>query len=879
MKSPIITVIGSLSFASGCLAAALNADQLAGSRALTSTVSQFPDAPLILNQLLTCLVLTWPFLLLMSLTGFTIAIIAEKKALAIVLILLPLVAALYALWRLPRPEPTDLWFEQHAGNIECICKIESIKRSNSLICSAISMHYPWRRSLSGKTLVTIYDTKWKPTFAEGQTIVVAGRISPLGQSAASWQRDDRKSLAPTGIFTKIATDRHGVKLLPDSSRQAESEQPTVWNSVKTNWQNFWQTGREEIIKAHANSLGGEKGDLLSSMVLGDRVVQLPKELRDLFRNVGLSHLLAASGFNLSIVVASSYFIARLLPVSPTYAILAALTSTASFVCLAGPSPSVVRAAMLCVFFLSAKFCARNLHSLAALSLTLTVAALADPLCVKDVGLQLSYVATAGIICGLHWVKQPPPKSVVERLKRWFTDTVSVICIAQLSVLPIQLLYFQNTGLLFLPANLLIDPVVAPVTVLGFISSMLAFGFSFVPGSITYGGTIISWIDKLTSLSLDYMLHCTRTLASIEGTTIRMGPPVPFAIPVYFLCMSYFLYELPRRKSRGFGLVVLLIGLCVLLFRPNIPGEILYLSKKSALSIETRSAVCLNNKEPDWHGKHVLTHCGLDNQPRNIKNENEIARFEVTLRAKRNVLAPKPASVSLRETRDFIIVSQHDENDDTGQPLELNALFPTLDKLKHSEHAHQELADRERADRESNYRERANSERDDKERDDSEREDRERANRERDDREREDKERDDSKRANSERANSERVKPILVWVKGRSPLIRQARGFTNVYIAYTSSSSTILIAKNHRASRSQETTTTETRNSASRHERSSWNGHAPRNAFHHRGTSGFEHERTRVREDTQAPTFVLAHTGKLFYPFTIKGEIGDLLILQ
>lgn len=827
MKSPIITVIGSLSFASGCLAAALNADQLtAGSRALTSTVSQFPDAPLILNQLLTCLVLTWPFLLLMSLAGFTIAIIAEKKTLAIVLILLPLVAVIYALWRLPRPAPTDLWFEQNAGNIECICKIESIKRSNSLICSAISMRYPWRKNLSGKTLVTIYDTKWKPTFAEGQTILVSGRLSQLRSSAASWQRDDRKSLAPTGTFTKIATDRHGVKLLNDSSRQGESE-PTVWNSVKTNWQNFWQTGREQIIKAHANSLGGEKGDLLSSMVLGDRVVQLPKELRDLFRSVGLSHLLAASGFNLSIVVASSYFLARLLPVSPTYAILAALASTASFVCLAGPSPSVVRAAMLCVFFLCAKFCARNLHSLAALSLTLTVAALADPLCVKDVGLQLSYVATAGIICGLHWVKQPPPKSVGERLKRWFTDTASVICIAQLSVLPIQLLYFQNTGLLFLPANLLIDPVVAPVTVLGFISSMLAFGFSFAPGGITCGGTIISCIDKLTSLSLDYMLHCTRTLASIEGTTIRMGPPVPFAIPIYFLCMSYFLYELPNRKMRGFGLVVLLIGLCVLLFRPNIQGEILFLSKKSALSIETRRAVCLNNKEPDWHGKQVLTHCGLESQPSNIKNENEIARFEIPLRAKRNVVAPKPASVSLRETRDFIIVSQHDENDDTGHPLDLNALFPTLDKLKARKRADSAHADRERADREGDPCD----------------------------------------------------KPVLVWVKGRSPFIQQARGFTNVYIAYTSSSSTMLIAKNRRASRSQETTTTETNNSASHHERTSWIAPAPRNAFHHKRTSAFEHKRTSAGEHAQAPAFALTHRSKLFYPFTIKREIGDLLILQ
>lgn len=647
MKAPVMTVIGSLSFASGCLIVAANSDKLATGREFVSqTKENTSTASIFLLQILACIEIYWPLILLASAIGFLIFYLVEKPLAARILIAMPLLAVTYTIWRIPRPTESDLSNFVSLGNVECICKIESQHSKNSYICTSTTMLFPTRRNLSGKVLVTICGDQDKQvvdkTDRANQTVKVFGKLARLSLSASSWQRNRDNKLVSSGIFSRLTTDSTHLAYLSEVKQQ-----PTPCSSITTKWNEFWQSGRKTIIQSHVENLGEERGALLASMVLGDRVVKLPDQLKALFRTVGLSHLLAASGFNLSIVVATSYFCARLLPL-PTYcACLIALLSTASFVCLAGPSPSVVRAALLCVLFLTAKLFHRRVHALAALSLTLVVALLANPLCIKDVGLQLSYVATAGIISGLQLVKKRPPDGIVQRLQNWFKDTVSVIFLAHLSILPLQLLYFGTAGILFLPANLLVDPVVAPVTVVGFLSSVIAFGFSHSGLGITGSTIFTAPLDRLTSFALDYMIACTAYLAKIEGTTIQMAPPVPGAIAIYYFCFMYFLYTLPNRQTRMLGLIALLLGLSLLLFRPNIEGEITYLSKNTAMIISDKNAQILNSDKCDWLGKQLSKYAGCNRIYRKQSEEIITTYFD---------RQQKPFEASTLDLHDFILVS-------------------------------------------------------------------------------------------------------------------------------------------------------------------------------------------------------------------------------
>lgn len=650
MKAPIMTMIGSLSFASGCLIVAANSDRLATGREFVSqTKENTSAASIFLWQILACIEIYWPLIFLASASGFLIFLIAQKPLAARVLIAVPLLAVAYTTWRLPRPTESDLSRYIDLGNVECICTIESKNTKNSFICRSTSMLLPSKRDLTGKVLVTIRSDKRQhkirssdiDNYKIDQTIRVIGKLSKTYKNDSSWQRNPGHKLIAASVFSRLSTDSTQVKQLGQDRKAT-----TVPNLFAKSWAQYWQNGRETITQSHVKNLGDERGKLLSSMVLGDRVVQLPKDLKALFRKVGLSHLLAASGFNLSIVVATSYFCARLLPLPGYCPSLAALLSTASFVCLAGPSPSVVRAALLCVLFLTARLFYRRVHALGALSLTLLIALLVDPLCIADVGLQLSYVATAGIISGLGWIKKRPDQGIWQRLNSWFKETVSVICLAQLSVLPLQLLYFKTAGLLFLPANLLVDPVVAPVTVIGFISSVITFACSHSPAGITYSTIITVPLDRLTSIALDYMVACTAQLARIDGTTMHFAPPVPGTIAIYYLCFIYFLYTLPNRHMRMLGFIAVLIGLCVLLFRPNIPTEITYLSKSSAMIIQNKHALLLTGDKCDWLGKQVLTFTGSD----------RISSFEGEEITTTYFDDEHPFEASQLDLHDFILVS-------------------------------------------------------------------------------------------------------------------------------------------------------------------------------------------------------------------------------
>lgn len=284
---------------------------------------------------------------------------------------------------------------------------------------------------------------------------------------------------------------------------------------------------------------------------------------------------------------------------------------------------------MCSMLLLAKLFFRALHAPAALSFTLLLALFLNPFSIADVGLQLSYLATAGIICGAKPLSDLFTAFKSGRLQKWFFDVVSVIVMAQLSVFPLQLLYFRGIGLMFLPANLLVDPVVAGITLLGFVSSLLAL-LSFLP--LGFDPLLLAKpVDWLVSPGLDYMLFVASTLASWQGPPLNLGTPMPFAFAIYFLCFAFFLWSLQVPTFRNLGLTVMAAGFALILYRPSPTNEIICLSSEGVFSIFHRQAIVYqpdihdasapgsdsdgNRRDKpesdDWQRKKILAHAGIN----------------------------------------------------------------------------------------------------------------------------------------------------------------------------------------------------------------------------------------------------------------------------
>lgn len=217
------------------------------------------------------------------------------------------------------------------------------------------------------------------------------------------------------------------------------------------------------------TLGRDEAGLLRGIVIGD-TTGMDAVLAEDFRISGLSHLTAVSGTNCAIVIGAVLWPLRRSRLRGLTRALIAALALAGFVVLVGPQPSVLRAAVMGAITLLALGTGRARQAIPALAGAVLLLCALDPGLARDLGFALSVAATAGIIVVAG--------SWGEKLGNhgWpaFLATATAVCAAAgLFTAPVLLLIVDRVSLISLPANLLVVPVVAAVTVLGLAAALVA----------------------------------------------------------------------------------------------------------------------------------------------------------------------------------------------------------------------------------------------------------------------------------------------------------------------------------------------------------------------------------------------------------------------
>jgi|GEM_PF-790742 len=433
----------------------------------------------------------------------------------------------------------------------------AVKHDFSLIVRADELLFPARRPLDGKVLVTIEaaDNESLPSPLPGDSVEISGVLrKPKGKNF-SFEFDEAAWLSSKGIFARLsvrAEDFHIVAALPTGC--LDGREKITGENAFVGMGRAIAVLRKKIVEAHREHLGVARGSLFSSMVLGDRVVSVDQELKRQFALIGLSHLLAASGLNLTIIVTAALVLCRFFQekARPSQAVRTSwLNIYVPFLCVviftafAGAGPSVSRAAIMCLVALWARLAFVRLAHGAALALALLFALALDPVSVSDVGLQLSYGATFGIVYIYPLIESAWLNDIKRVWLRAIFSLVAVVVAAQLAVLPIQLHVFQQLSVLVVPANLLAEPVVVPLTIMGFISSMLAAVASFqLPQPFYFCQPLIDAaagmcfaIDWLAKFPLDWLIYLARTLALIPFVSLSVAKPQAVHVFLYYLLMA------------------------------------------------------------------------------------------------------------------------------------------------------------------------------------------------------------------------------------------------------------------------------------------------------------------------------------------------------
>lgn len=321
----------------------------------------------------------------------------------------------------------------------------------------------------------------------------------------------------------------------------------------------WWDGAAAVrgsVRAVVSGRDADARELVPALVVGDDG-GLDPDLADDFRTTGLTHLLAVSGTNLTLVVGFLLVLGRWAGVRGRWLHLLAAAGILGFVMTARAEPSVVRAAAMGTVALVGLGRNGRSRGTRGLGVAVLVLLLLWPRLAVSAGFALSALATAGIL-----LLAPSWRDALARwTPRWVAEALAVPLAAQAACTPVVAALSGQVSLVAVGANLLAAPAVAPATVLGLAGGLL--GLLWRPAGILVAAPA-AW-------SAQWIIAVARAGAAVPTAAVAWGTG-PVALVVLGLVCLGAVALAPRLLRRpGSALACAGVMVVAVVVRPPTPG--------------------------------------------------------------------------------------------------------------------------------------------------------------------------------------------------------------------------------------------------------------------------------------------------------------------
>ncbi|MBW4525155.1 MAG: ComEC/Rec2 family competence protein [Phormidium tanganyikae FI6-MK23] len=338
----------------------------------------------------------------------------------------------------------------------------------------------------GKLYVTLAKVDGEDLYPR-QAISIQGNLYKPKPKMNPGGFDFQKYLAQEGSFAGLSGT--AIRLLDTNQ--------------KPNW--GWWMIQKQIVRSQAKQFGDAEGALISAMVIGGRVVDIPFDIKNAFSKIGLSHALAASGFQVTLILGVLLALTRRLPKSVQFGTGAA--GLIIFMGLTGMQPAVFRAVLMGFAVLFGVLFERRVKPLQSLLIVAVILLIVNPLWIWNLGFQFSFLATLGLL-----ITVPAISKRLDWLPTIFVPAIAVPIAALIWTLPLQLFAFGMVSPYCIPAN------VAATIFISWIS---------IGGIINAGLNLISpAIANLTTPFLyyptDYLIKGVKFFCQLPGNSIAVG---------------------------------------------------------------------------------------------------------------------------------------------------------------------------------------------------------------------------------------------------------------------------------------------------------------------------------------------------------------------
>jgi competence protein ComEC len=260
---------------------------------------------------------------------------------------------------------------------------------------------------------------------------------------------------------------------------------------------------------------------LKALLLGDRG-GITGEMAASYTKLGIIHVLAISGLHMTIIVEGMRRILRLLGITRESVLLLTILFIPFYVVITGASPSVVRSGMMAVISLLGLYLHRPRDGLNMLGAALFIMLLVNPYQLWDVGFQLSFLVTWGILLFV-----PQFELIFPKIPSFVATFLFLPLVAQIISFPILIYVFHQFSFLSFFVNILFVPL--------FTFWFIPFGFlAFLLGLISPGLAYL--LAGLLSESLQLMNHLLSAIASWKGGQIYLEAPPDWWFALYYMLL-------------------------------------------------------------------------------------------------------------------------------------------------------------------------------------------------------------------------------------------------------------------------------------------------------------------------------------------------------
>ena len=445
----------------------------------------------------------------------------------------------------------------------------------------------------------------------GDYIELQGKISYPAEATNPHQFDYKRYLLNNDCTNVFYGNYKTLKITGEPSFSIKNPKECWYYTLKK-----FELTRIKILEKHSKNLPPDRLKILGGLVFGDETINPDEKIKEDFKNSGLLHLLAASGLNVTLIYGIWWQIASLIKFPYRLSILTGALFVILYTFMTGFPPSIIRAGIIILFILFGKLIDRKADSVALIFFAAFLILLCSPKMLFDIGFQLSFIVTFGLIvcCPVviskfsnieeNYKNRHKNKPKLVRYFLYLFSPVNLISaavvplVAQLWVIPLQLHYFNNFAPMSVFANIAVVPFIGILSFIGFVSSIIAL----IPNISDF---IIFLFDAVANPLLLLLIKISEFFASFKFSLVSTSG-LNF-IQIFAAWVVILIFTLNLKNNFQNKKHKLLLCLFLILFAASFIKSDIFSKNPEIIMFDVQNADCFLIKTPKH--KYIMIDTG------------------------------------------------------------------------------------------------------------------------------------------------------------------------------------------------------------------------------------------------------------------------------